>query len=290
MAETAATTAPRTAALKDSRFHTWSWIPGFTKRTMPPFSRLEVPVFAVLSWCYRAHFTWSLLGPMFALYLFKECFCMSICLHRFFAHKGFQCSRFTTWVLWVAGCLATQGPPLWWAQKHRKHHRHCDTKDDPHSPVAHGKFYAWVGWAYTEEAYYEPGWLDDYIKEYPNMVVAESFNAVPIYLLHLAFYQYGGIPWALNVSMFSGVLCQLLTMYFNVAFHENDKATGVCKALDNPYDPLSQIFGEAYHDWHHVNPRAYHRPGLDLPYWLIIKPMLMLGVFTGKNVLFRKNK
>ena len=37
-----------------------------------------------------------------------------------------------------------QGPPLWWASKHRRHHGHCDTKDDPHSPVAHGKLYAWL--------------------------------------------------------------------------------------------------------------------------------------------------
>jgi hypothetical protein len=44
--------------------------------------------------------------------------------------------------------LPTQGPPLWWASKHRKHHGHCDTKEDPHSPVAYSKMYAWLGWAY----------------------------------------------------------------------------------------------------------------------------------------------
>ena len=43
--------------------------------------------------------------------------------------------------------------------------------------------------------------------------------------------------------------------------------------------------GEAYHRWHHQHPKAFQRPGLDLPYYLFILPMLKLGVFHGKNRL-----
>ena len=32
-------------------------------------------------------------------------------------------------------------------------------------------------------------------------------------------------------------------------------------------------------------PKAFQRPGLDLPYYLFILPMLKLGVFHGKNRL-----
>ena len=56
------------------------------------------------------------------------------------------------------------------------------------------------------------------------------------------------------VSMLSGCLCQVLTLYFNVAFHsapepvtEAEKARfgggGVCRAVDLPFDPLANTFG-----------------------------------------------
>ena len=43
--------------------------------------------------------------------------------------------------------------------------------------------------------------------------------------------------------------------------------------------------GEAYHRWHHQHPKAFQRPGLDLPYYLFILPLLKLGVFHGKTRL-----
>ena len=113
----------------------------------------------------------------------------------------------------------------------------------------------------------------------------EQLYFVPVWALHAAFYCYGGLAYFVYVSLLSGVLCQLLTLAFNVAFHEHDEFDGSCHALDNWKDPLSNFFGEAYHLWHHVHPRAHHRPGLDVPYWLCIKPCLALGIFSGTNML-----
>jgi stearoyl-CoA desaturase (delta-9 desaturase) len=39
---------------------------------------------------------------------------------------------------------------LWWAAKHRHHHRSSDTPDDIHSPVRRGFWHAHVGWFFTE--------------------------------------------------------------------------------------------------------------------------------------------
>lgn len=95
--------------------------------------------------------------------------------------------------------------------------------------------------------------------------------------------------------MLSGILCQTLTLYFNVMFHSHPKPTtarnvakfahsGVtCRAVDLPLDPLANVFGEAYHGWHHKHPLAYKRPGIDLPYWLCIKPCMMMGLMWGPN-------
>jgi stearoyl-CoA desaturase (delta-9 desaturase) len=38
---------------------------------------------------------------------------------------------------------------LWWASKHRRHHRFSDTVDDVHSPVQRGFLYAHLGWVFV---------------------------------------------------------------------------------------------------------------------------------------------
>ncbi|KAK3270142.1 hypothetical protein CYMTET_21446 [Cymbomonas tetramitiformis] len=193
-------------------------------------------------------------------------------------------------MLYVFGCLASQGPPIWWASKHRRHHKYCDTSKDPHSPVAFNKLYAWLGWAYlpNSEGPFGSGIDEDLVQDllkYPELVLGENLYWVIIWSVHAAFFAVGGIGAMVYVSMLSGVLCQLLTLYFNVMFHENDHTTGDCKAQDLPYDPLANLYGEAYHQWHHVHPRAYKRPGIDAPYWIFIKPALALGLFKGENKL-----
>ena len=59
--------------------------------------------------------------------------CMSVCLHRYFAHQAFKTSRPMQCLVAIGGCHAWQGNPLWWASKHRRHHKHCDGPEDPHS-------------------------------------------------------------------------------------------------------------------------------------------------------------
>ncbi|KAJ1462658.1 hypothetical protein M885DRAFT_162898 [Pelagophyceae sp. CCMP2097] len=268
-------------------------VPGFA---LNPMFLLELPLTLALSVVYRKQFQGALMAPMFALYFWKECVCMSMVLHRYFSHKAFSCGRVTQFALYWLGCLASQGPPLWWASKHRRHHSTCDTDKDPHSPVAHGAMFAWLGWVYKpgcdgpHGAGIDEERVGDLLK-FPELAIFENFHTVPIIINHLLFYKYGGLPWMLFVSMWSGVLCQLLTMYFNVAFHTPDKGLsaakgdGECHSRDLPFDPLSQLFGEAYHNWHHVHPRAMKRPGLDMPYWLCIKPLIAVGVFRGTNIM-----
>jgi len=271
-------------------------VPGLT---LNPMFLFEVPVAIVLGYLYRESFRWSLLAPAFALYFWKESIPMSVCLHRYFSHKGFQCSRGTQFVLYLVGCLASQGPPLWWASKHRKHHAHCDTDKDPHSPVAFHWAHAWLGWAYTidSEGPFGSGVDEEYVQDhlrYPELAFGENFYFVPIWTVHAAFAYFGGAPYAVYVSLWSGCMCQLLTLWFNVVFHlgaesENDgngiAKGGACQARDLPIDPLSNAFGEAYHKWHHVHPRAYHRPGIDLPYWSFIAPLLAFGWLDGPNLM-----
>jgi len=66
--------------------------------------------------------------------------------HRYFAHRSFRTSRPVQFLVGLLGTLAMEGGPLWWADTHRRHHRHADSPDDLHSPHHRGFLYAHSGW------------------------------------------------------------------------------------------------------------------------------------------------
>ena len=215
------------------------------------------------------------------LYMCKECYSMSVCLHRYFSHKAFRCSRSVQFALSFIGCLASQGSPIWWASKHRRHHKYCDTEKDPHSPQVFSTFYAWLGWIYIEGPLGRS--VDsEFVKEleaFPELQLFEIAPCLPVITVHWVWFSAFGAGELVFVSMWSSILCQLLTLYFNVIFHRNNCCDDVCKASDMPHDILSNVFGEAYHKDHHIHPSKCRRPGLDLPYWTCIMPMQRLGIF-----------
>jgi stearoyl-CoA desaturase (delta-9 desaturase) len=63
---------------------------------------------------------------------------ITIFLHRSQAHRALELhaipSHFFRFWLWMTSGMVTKE----WVAIHRKHHAKCETKDDPHSPVAHG--------------------------------------------------------------------------------------------------------------------------------------------------------
>jgi stearoyl-CoA desaturase (delta-9 desaturase) len=65
--------------------------------------------------------------------------------HRYFAHRSFKTSRLFQFCLGLLSQTSAQCGVLWWAEKHRQHHRYSDTDRDVHSPRRHGLLYAHVG-------------------------------------------------------------------------------------------------------------------------------------------------
>lgn len=62
-------------------------------------------------------------------------FGLTVGYHRLLTHHSFECSRTFRMLLTSLGCMAAQGPPLFWVAIHRLHHQHSDREGDPHSPV-----------------------------------------------------------------------------------------------------------------------------------------------------------
>ncbi len=78
--------------------------------------------------------------------------------HRLFSHASFKAHRVVRYALAALGSMGFQGPVIWWASVHRKHHRTSDRPGDPHSPylfgdgfwaLTRGFIHSHVGWIWT---------------------------------------------------------------------------------------------------------------------------------------------
>jgi len=79
--------------------------------------------------------------------------------HRLLSHRSFRCIKPVEYFFVLAGYLAFEGSPIWWAAIHRAHHRYVDTPLDPHSP-RYGIGHSYFGWLF-EMVY--PSHIDPYV-------------------------------------------------------------------------------------------------------------------------------
>ena len=225
---------------------------------------------------------------------------MSLCLHRYFSHCSFKTSRIVQFVLALIGSMSLQGGILWWCSKHNRHHKHCDTPLDPHSPTQTSNMYAWLGWLYYE-THHDWIFVPQKYLLYPELLVVNLLfvfpNAIVTYLLSTCI----GIEWALFTCWVPGLFGALATTHFNVDYHPPPTSTvdasqrqcyGINKASgDKGIGPIrldyvakiapwlfEPLVGEAYHDDHHAYPKRTHRPGYDMPYTLILRPLHKMGI------------
>ena len=144
---------------------------------------------------------------------------------RYCAHAAFKCHWVTSLCLGVIACFSYQGGPLWWASRHRAHHKFCDTTTrDPHSPALNGIINAFSFFlsgtttdcvrsiqAVDEE--FSPSHIDT-----PCMRLIDSLSFVfPLIEFYLALTMFG--PAGLWVSFSSSWVGQVSTLWFNVRNH-----------------------------------------------------------------------
>ena len=123
---------------------------------------------------------------------------LTLCLHRYFAHRSFKTSRATQLALGILGALTLQGGVLWWAETHRRHHRNADTPDDLHSPHYQGFFYSHFGWFADKrniETHHDK--VAD-LARFPELVWLDNHPALPFVVFAVAIWALfgvGGFVW-----------------------------------------------------------------------------------------------
>lgn len=201
--------------------------------------------------------------------------------HRLFTHGSFRAHRGVRIALALMGSLAFQGPVIWWAYVHRKHHRFSDRSGDPHSMYLSGAgfwnrtrgfVHAHMGWIWNPHSIRSPNWRG-YVRDLhrdPDLLLIQvhylrlvalgfSLPALAGGLLHMSWKgAFLGFLFGGPVRMF--VSNHLSYFGINSVSHLVG-ARPYCTA-DNSTNSIPLLFavptmGQSYHNNHHAFPSSW---------------------------------
>lgn len=195
--------------------------------------------------------------------------------HRYFSHRGYKTNRVFQFVLAFMGASAFQKGPLWWAAKHREHHRDSDMPADAHSPRQYGVVNAHVGWVYRDARKNADLDLVKDFSKYPEIRWLEKHQYAPGLLVALGCLAVGGLP-----GLFVGFLLSTVLVYHaTFTINSLDHMIGRQRYLtgdDSRNNWFLALFtmGEGWHNNHHYYPAAA-RNGffwweIDTTYYLLL--------------------
>jgi stearoyl-CoA desaturase (delta-9 desaturase) len=216
---------------------------------------------------------------------------VTLFLHRSQAHRGIYFHPIISHImrlwLWLTTGMNTKA----WVAIHRKHHRYCETPDDPHSPHVYGilKVLFAGAWLYASAAKdeqmvsaYGVGTPNDWVEN--KIYTPHPLLGVVIMLLInlLVFGYWGLLIWGIQMIWIpfwaAGVV--------NGLGHYWGYKNGITKDKSKNISPFGIIIGgEELHNNHHLDPKnpklSRHWFEFDLGWvWFNIFKMLGLAKLT----------
>ncbi len=220
----------------------------------------------------------------FVLY-WARIFAIGAGYHRYFSHRAFRTSRAFQFVLAVLAQSTAQKSVLWWAGKHRNHHRYSDTEQDTHSPRRHGLAYSHVGWIFARKnAVADLTAVADFAR-YPELRWLHRYEVVPAVGLAVLCFAIGGWPGLVVGFFWSTVLVYHATFSINSLAHVFGRRRYVT-GDDSRNNWLLALLtmGEGWHNNHHAY-QSSARQGfkwweVDVTYYLL-KALAWVGLVSG---------
>lgn len=188
--------------------------------------------------------------------------CVTLYLHRSQAHRAVEfhpvISHFMRFWLWLTTGMVTRE----WVAIHRKHHRYCETKNDPHSPHVWGIGRVLFGGAFLYAqatadrpmiAQYGKGTPTDWIEQH----VYTPYHKLGIVLLLIAevllFNGWGIVMWLIQMAWIpfwaAGVVNGLGHWWGYRNGNTRDRSRNI-----SPWGIV--IGGEELHNNHHLAPAS----------------------------------
>lgn len=232
------------------------------------------------------------IAVMVSMYLLC-CLGITVGYHRLLTHRSFKTSAPVKFFWLVLGSMAIQGPAIFWAATHLKHHAHTDKVGDPHSPwvAEHGDkptggikgfAHAHLAWLFTAGVQpADPAYL---VRLKNDKVAVWASRTFPLWaVLGLMIpYWIGGWQTFLWGSLVRVFLVHHVTWSVNSVCHVMGRRPFETKDESRNNLLVSWLaMGEGSHNTHHAYP-ASARQGLewwemDISY-LIIRAMEAVGL------------
>jgi len=217
--------------------------------------------------------SWLLIGLCLGLYWLRV-FALTAGFHRYFSHRSFKTSRVFQFILAWLGCSAAQKGPLWWAAKHRHHHRFSDTEEDVHSPVRRSFLYSHMGWIFTGKHEETETHLVHDLARYPELRWLNRHHWVPPLVLAVLCFLVAGLPGLVWGFCLSTVLVYHVTFAINSLSHVvGRRRYRTADESRNNFVLALLTMGEGWHNNHHHYQSSANQGffwwEIDLSYYLI---------------------
>ena len=202
-------------------------------------------------------------------------------LHRLFSHRAYRPRPALTALIGILGCMAAQGPILFWAATHRMHHAFTDQEGDPHSPRSlsagiggrfKGLWHAHVGWLFTVKRGQWSRYVPDLLSDRRVMWVNQHYAfwvALGFALPATAGALVGGTDAALRALLWGGLarifLLDQVTWAVNSLGHTIGRRPHATRDSSRNIAWLAVLSaGGGWHNNHHAHPALAHN---DLRFW-----------------------
>jgi stearoyl-CoA desaturase (delta-9 desaturase) len=173
--------------------------------------------------------------------------------HRLFSHRAYATGRVFQFLLAFLAQASGQKSVLWWAAKHRAHHLHSDTSEDPHSPRHGGVFHSHIGWVFDRRHDRTDLVRAADLARFPELRWLHKYEALPPILLAVLCFVVAGWPGLVIGFCWSTTLLYHATFSINSLAHLRGKARYLTG--DNSRNNAILAFvtmGEGWHNNHHA--------------------------------------
>ena len=234
-----------------------------------PFIAVHLTCFAIF-WVDVQPIDWILCGSLYVIRMFG----ITAGYHRYFSHRSFKTSRgFQFFLAFLGQCSAQRGA-LWWAARHREHHKYSDTEQDIHSPVKHGFWYSHVLWIFSKHgrtANYDV--IKDF-RKYPELVWLDKWDRLPPFILAVLVWMIAGWSGLIVGFFVSTVILFHGTFTINSLSHVIGKQSYITgdNSRNNLFLALITM-GEGWHNNHHhfpsATPQGFRWWQIDITYYIL---------------------
>jgi stearoyl-CoA desaturase (delta-9 desaturase) len=208
--------------------------------------------------------------------------------HRYFAHRAFRTSRIFQFCLAFLAQTSAQRGILWWASKHRRHHKYSDTELDVHSPVQRGFLYAHVGWIFVPRNNDTDYAMVRDLTRYKELVWLDRQPYLPAILLGTTTWLIAGWPGLVVGFCWSTVVLWHATFTINSLAHVVGRRRYVTGDESRNNWLLALLtMGEGWHNNHHayqVSVRQGFRWWELDPTYYVLRALSWLGIVWDLHV------